>query len=389
MMRELLLLLLLSLCLHQKWHSVEAKSLRSFEREAEHDQEDRALIPPFLDNCTAWVGIVDCKFYKYKPVVIMARVIVDPIDCCFLICFYYCHPSDYRDNETDDGAFLSCELPNGKIWNIDSIPPGWIQQMMRDGNLTSGETDLELDDDATLDEETGKIKLGKFPPGLAKQNKTKGNNGNNNGNGNCKEKENGNGNGNGNDGSPPGLEKQNRTNCDDDDDDDDDDEEIIDGEDRRSRYMNRILSSATGQRSVLAVRVQDKNGLTNTFSEQELSNSLFGNGVDSVTLTSQYEACSHGQFTLTPTVDQSGTSISIANGVTTVALSQYAANQGDVALRNEITQTLQQEFGVSNVNQLADHVILCLPPGAMSGIAYAFVGGAISVFSDEWCTFVR
>ena len=57
-------------------------------------------------------------------------------------------------------------------------------------------------------------------------------------------------------------------------------------------------------------------------------------------------------------------------------------------MRNAVTAALNSKFGVSSPSQLASHVMYCLPPGTMSGIAYAYIDHWMSVYSDEWCTYV-
>ena len=59
----------------------------------------------------------------------------------------------------------------------------------------------------------------------------------------------------------------------------------------------------------------------------------------------------------------------------------------DVTMRNEINSWLANEFGTAAQN-LANHVMYCLPPGTMSGIAYAGVNSWYSVYSDNWYVFV-
>ena len=61
---------------------------------------------------------------------------------------------------------------------------------------------------------------------------------------------------------------------------------------------------------------------------------------------------------------------------------------GDVTMRNAITSELNRLFVFSSPTSLANHVMYCLPPGTMSGIAYAFVNSWMSVYSDQWCTYV-
>jgi hypothetical protein len=70
---------------------------------------------------------------------------------------------------------------------------------------------------------------------------------------------------------------------------------------------------------------------------------------------------------------------SIRNGVVTVTVNTALAD-GHAAMRNAITHKLNSDFKVSNPNQLANHVMYCLPSGTMNGIAYAHV--------NNWCTYV-
>ena len=60
-----------------------------------------------------------------------------------------------------------------------------------------------------------------------------------------------------------------------------------------------------------------------------------------------------------------------------------ATSAGDGAIRNEIADILNAEFGVSSPTALANHVMMCMPPGTMD-YAYATVGGWRSVYSDNW-----
>jgi hypothetical protein len=57
-------------------------------------------------------------------------------------------------------------------------------------------------------------------------------------------------------------------------------------------------------------------------------------------------------------------------------------------MNNDIIAALNAEFGVSSPTLLATHVMFCLPPNTMAGIAYANAPGWRSVYSDVWCTYV-
>jgi len=73
----------------------------------------------------------------------------------------------------------------------------------------------------------------------------------------------------------------------------------------------------------------------------------------------------------------------VQTGATTVTVST-STSEGDVVMRNAITAELNSQFGVTSPNQIANHVLYCLPPGSMEGIAYAFIYSWMSVYSDNW-----
>ena len=68
---------------------------------------------------------------------------------------------------------------------------------------------------------------------------------------------------------------------------------------------------------------------------------------------------------------------SISNRVTTVRVPK--------ATFKDIKSALNQNFSVSSPRQLADHVMYCLPPDGMNGIAYAYVNFWVCIYSDTWC----
>ena len=154
---------------------------------------------------------------------------------------------------------------------------------------------------------------------------------------------------------------------------------------------HRQLSVVTGDKTVLVVKIIVSDGAT-TFDESELSNSVFGNSVDPVNLKSQYLACSHGKLNFNKAAARTksgGASggTSIANGAVTVSLPSRVVADGDGVIRNAVTMELNAMFGVS-ATSLANHLMYCMPLGAMSGIAYAYINSWNSVFSNQWCTYV-
>jgi len=160
---------------------------------------------------------------------------------------------------------------------------------------------------------------------------------------------------------------------------------------KQAKKNNRRLAVVEGNRSVLVVRVEAANASTG-FTTLELSDSVFGTYGDAVNLKSQYLACSHNKLNFVPANSRakvSGASGSnILDGAVTVQVST-TTGEGDSVMRNAITTALNAQFGVTSPSQLANHVMYCLPPGTMSGIAYAFINSWNSVYSNEWCTYLR
>ena len=147
------------------------------------------------------------------------------------------------------------------------------------------------------------------------------------------------------------------------------------------------LASVIGTRTVLVVRVIATNDST-TANEATLSDGVFGTSGDPVNLKSQYAACSRDQLIFNKANDRTGnTGRKISNGVTTMNVN-VSTGDGNRAMRSAITNALNTEFGVTNPNQLANHVMYCYPPNTMSGIAYAYINSWNSVYSDNWCRYV-
>jgi hypothetical protein len=143
------------------------------------------------------------------------------------------------------------------------------------------------------------------------------------------------------------------------------------------------------QKTILAVRVTASDGTTNTFSKARLSESVFGSPNDNFNLIKGYNTCSNDQFFLKKADDRDGISTSIANGVVQVTLTDPLAIPGQDAdgyMRNAITTELNAQFEVGIPTALADHVMMCLPPGTLDGLAYAFINSWMSVYNDIWCT---
>ena len=134
----------------------------------------------------------------------------------------------------------------------------------------------------------------------------------------------------------------------------------------------------SGTRTVLAVHVKstpDKSPTTS--SAAQIGEYIFG--LD-MTLSSHYRACSYGKLNFV----QSTAHSSIKNGVISVS-SKLASTAGSDRMRDHIIKQVEATTGVQ-ANQLADHVMLCMPSGTMgNSIAYAYVNSWLSVYNDSWC----
>ncbi|KAL3935127.1 MAG: hypothetical protein SGBAC_009289 [Bacillariaceae sp.] len=60
---------------------------------------------------------------------------------------------------------------------------------------------------------------------------------------------------------------------------------------------------------------------------------------------------------------------------------------GYMTIVNEVSKKILDEFGTSHTG-MASHVMYCLPEGAFSGVGYAIMNSALSVYNNELCTSV-
>ena len=165
----------------------------------------------------------------------------------------------------------------------------------------------------------------------------------------------------------------------------------------RELAERKLTDRSTGTRSVLAVMIQDFSRNAGeqipSYTQAALANSVFGSlvgGNDPVNLSSQYKACSHDQLNFVPALEQVGVSNNvdvsdIVDGVTTVTVNTgCTANTCDGTLHNAATTAITNAYGQAP-NAMATHVMYCLPPNSMGGIAYANLPGWRSVYKDTWC----
>jgi hypothetical protein len=140
----------------------------------------------------------------------------------------------------------------------------------------------------------------------------------------------------------------------------------------------------TGTKKVLVIRAITADGAT-TASELTLSNDIFGKLGDDGNLQSQYSQCSDGKLQFQPLRTNS---LVGSDGVYTVTLpTTFVSGKNDGTIRDAMVSKATFDLGVP-LNSIADHVMLCLPPGtAGSWVAYSYVNHWLSVFNDVWCQY--
>jgi hypothetical protein len=166
-----------------------------------------------------------------------------------------------------------------------------------------------------------------------------------------------------------------------------------DGVEKRAPKQERNLAAAsrsssrnlqTGTRTVLAVRIILTDGEYNFASQTGLSDDVFGNGRDLHNLKSQFAACSNDQLILEQSPNRALTrspafpskTTAISNGVVDIKVNLTKSERGDVfasSIVNAVTTEINNVFGVSSPNELADHVMFCMPEGVMDYIACKFL----------------
>jgi len=138
----------------------------------------------------------------------------------------------------------------------------------------------------------------------------------------------------------------------------------------RHRRVKGVLSIA-----VIRVSTSDSRAGGNAASTNAIKNAMFSNGVNFVT---QYDACSFGkiQFKLT------------GPGVFDVqlpgSLDTYGRDSANVV--TAVQKQVKAERKLSTISDLADKVIMCLPPGTGDWAASAGVNHWRAQMNDQWCT---
>jgi hypothetical protein len=157
---------------------------------------------------------------------------------------------------------------------------------------------------------------------------------------------------------------------------------VTNDHDRRQRR----LAPPIGESTVLVLRVTYK-GRGPSLSANDLASSVFGLGNHppaSLNLASQIEACSFGKLVFAPAVGDS-----IVDGVAEISIDDRVTGKFSVrALENLAVGKANAQFGT--LSNKYEHVIVVVPEtnsvkyNGGGFLAYAYLRGHISVFSDQW-----
>ena len=173
-----------------------------------------------------------------------------------------------NEDPSIEESYLSCETSSGMQYKVNGVP----QHVVRGPHgaaVANGMSKLEFPRGTMIDEKKAEIKM---PRGTAVT---------------FKKKSKGKGNAGGGQGSQSDFS-----------------------------WSGRERNLAVTTKSVLVVRIEAI-GANTTASKDRLSDSVFGNGNDPVTLKSQYADCSYGQMNFVKAPDESGSGAFISNGTYT------------------------------------------------------------------------
>lgn len=150
---------------------------------------------------------------------------------------------------------------------------------------------------------------------------------------------------------------------------------------------NRRLSDtddrrlAQVKRKVLVIRVEGSDRVT-TASEPQLSDQVFSSSGDTLNLKTQYAACSYNQLVF----EKSDKYPEIGDdGVYTVKIPNSIVGETSSTIRRLATNQVLADFGASSLNQLADNVMVCIPPGTVPNgwIAFGYTNSYLTVYNDQ------
>ncbi|VEU38829.1 unnamed protein product [Pseudo-nitzschia multistriata] len=169
-------------------------------------------------------------------------------------------------------------------------------------------------------------------------------------------------------------------------------EKISDSDERhfrnrhRSRQRHRQLAKTTGNLKTLVLRVVDGSGTAPELSTAKLRDDLF---TDSLSLKTQYKACSNGRIDI---IERGIVDVKVKE-IAQVTKVMYNGRPLELGNNSELEKQARKiasnrYAGGGDLSAKFDLVIYCLPPGTGRWIAYAYINGRDSVFNNKWCGMV-
>ena len=148
-------------------------------------------------------------------------------------------------------------------------------------------------------------------------------------------------------------------------------------------YWSRNL--ATVVKTVLVMRIEARDAVT-TLTESQLANRTFGAWGDKINLSSRFRDCSDGQMLMQPVTTH--TTIG-TDGVYTIRLPTYDVT--GVKAQTVISTALATATTAlgAHPKDIANYVVLCLPPGTNDPgwVAFAGINYWQSAYNDLWCQY--
>jgi hypothetical protein len=133
-------------------------------------------------------------------------------------------------------------------------------------------------------------------------------------------------------------------------------------------------------KTVLVIRVEANDGST-TSSAAKTAEEIFGiGGNDEFNLASGYTGCSYEKLNFSP-----ATHSGVNDGVYTMVLNESLASKSMSYVEGKVVDAAVDVFG--DLSSKFDYVMICTPPLADDGIAYAYVNSWLSVYHDDWCNY--
>ena len=158
----------------------------------------------------------------------------------------------------------------------------------------------------------------------------------------------------------------------------------------------KIVHRTFGEKELLVIRIEGKDGPSTTASKEQLINDIFND--ETIGVSKQFAACSKQQFLLQP----AGGSPNIENGVITVELETVEGSTTQSIYREIERLSLNTDYFGRKLEEF-DQVMICMPQGVVKpelneqkngGKWLAYVPtempykNYMSIYNDEWCSSV-